>query len=133
MRPEGAIVVTHRAQVVEHRGARPSLGATYPFQWTTLTAGLMALGGLAVDSTSSAKVALLAAAGARDAYISADAGGGTGVELVLTTTFARQSSIVSQVSGIYYLEAAEKNLFANPTPIAPPPPPPQSREFKVLP
>lgn len=128
-KPSGAVIVSYRAQVVHHRAPRPALSATYPLQWTSLTAGLMVLGGLATESTSGAKAALLATAGLADAAISADAGGTTGTELLLSTTFTLQSAMVARVSEVYYLDTVDRGLYV----FHRPPPPPPSREFKVVP
>lgn len=118
--PEGAVIVTSRAELVQHRGQRPPLPATFPLRWTTLTAGLMVLGGLAAESANGAKAALLAGSGAIDALATADTGADTGTEVVVTTSFTRQGSVLAQVSNVYYLDTVDRTLFI-PPPLAPEP------------
>lgn len=96
------LTVSYQTQIVRHNSERPHF---VPGIFTTLTAGAY----VAHNITPAAAGLLLA--GSLDYASSANTGGPTHTELVLTTTVMGGGRYVSRKTDVYYVEESDVSLF----------------------
>lgn len=97
-----ALTVTYQSQIIKHNSERPRF---VPGLFTSLTAGLYVLHNVTAAAGS------LLLAGALDYGSSANTGGPTHTELILTTTVAGNGRYVSRKTDVYYVEESDTSLF----------------------
>lgn len=106
--PEQALEVSYQTQVVRHNSPRPDF---LPGRFTMITAGLYAAYGLSINPNIGDKMAGgLAAAMGADYIASANSGGPTHTELILTTTIATGGRYLVRKTDVYYVEEADTTL-----------------------
>lgn len=107
--PDRAIEVSYQAHVVRHNSPRPNLAAG---QLTLITAGLWAIHGLSPMHADAMFAGALGLAAAADHFSSANAGGPTHTELVLSTTVVAGGRYLTRKTDVYYIEETDTPLFA---------------------
>lgn len=101
----GAMVVDYQARVIKHNSPRPNF---VPGGFTMLTAGVFVLRELA---SAGGVIGSFGLAGMVDAAGSANAGGPTSTELILSTTVTSAGRYVSRKTDVYYIEESDSSLF----------------------
>lgn len=107
--PDKALEVSYQVQVVRHNSPRPHF---VPGRFTMITAGLFAMHGLHTEYIDVKMAGGLGLAAAADYVASADSGGPTHTELILTTTVATGGRYLARKTDIYYIEEEDTTLFS---------------------
>ena len=110
--PGQALQVTYHTQVVRHNSERPHF---IPGRFTMIAAGVMAAYGLRNAHLDAQLLGTLGLAGAADYVASADSGGPTHTEMVLTTTVTHDGQYIARKTDVYYLQNADTPLFLRPS------------------
>lgn len=106
--PGQALEVTYNTQVVRHNSERPHF---IPGRFTMVAAGVMAAYGLRNVHLDAQLLAGLGLTAAADYAASADSGGPTNTEMILTTTATQGGQYVARKTDVYYLQNADTPLF----------------------
>ncbi len=106
--PGQALEVSYHTQVVRHNSERPHF---IPGRFTMIAAGVLAAYGLHNVHLDTQLLAGLGLTAAADYASSADAGGPTNTELILTTTVTQGGQYVARKTDVYYLQNADTPLF----------------------
>lgn len=106
--PDNALEVSYQVQLVRHESPRPHF---VPGKFTMITSGLYALYGLHAQHLDVQLAGGLGLAAVADYVASADSGGPTHTEMILTTTVATGGRYLARKTDIYYLQDEDAGLF----------------------
>ncbi len=120
-RPEGAIVLEYRTQLVRHGSER---NVYYPGTITALTAGLLVARDIGQHGLSPVGFAALGI-GADVAASVLDSATPSKLELIVTTSMTADDRYVMRKSDVYYLDESDAALFSEPR-IVP------TREYRIV-